>query len=128
VEELPLPACGVHGFNGVRQSEMHSAETLVPEPSTYEVGIAIENLKRYKLPGTDQIPTELMQAGGNTLHSEIHKLINCIWKKENCQSTRIYLLLYVFVRRVIKLTALITQERHCCQLHTQFFPTFFCPG
>jgi hypothetical protein len=39
-------------------------------------------LKRYKSPGTDQIPAELIQAGGNTLRSEIHKLINCIWNKE----------------------------------------------
>jgi hypothetical protein len=39
-------------------------------------------LKRYKSPGIDQIPAELIQAGGNTLLSEIHKLINCIWNKE----------------------------------------------
>jgi hypothetical protein len=39
-------------------------------------------LKRYKSPGTDQIPAELIQAGGNALRSEIHKLINCIWNKE----------------------------------------------
>jgi hypothetical protein len=39
-------------------------------------------LKRYKSPGIDQIPAELIQTGGNTLCSEIHKLINCIWKKE----------------------------------------------
>jgi len=39
-------------------------------------------LKRYKLPGTYQIPAELIQAGGNTLHSEIHKVINSIWNKE----------------------------------------------
>jgi hypothetical protein len=28
----------------------------VPEPSSIEVEIAIEMLKRYKSPGTDQIP------------------------------------------------------------------------
>jgi hypothetical protein len=39
-------------------------------------------LKRYKSPGIYQIPAELIQAGGNTLRSEIHKLINCIWNKE----------------------------------------------
>jgi hypothetical protein len=39
-------------------------------------------LKRYKSPGTDQIPAELIQAGGNTLRSEIHTLITCIWNKE----------------------------------------------
>jgi hypothetical protein len=33
-------------------------------------------------PGADQIPAELIQAGGGTLHSEIHKLIKLIWNKE----------------------------------------------
>jgi hypothetical protein len=55
---------------------------LVPEPSSSEDEIPIEKLKRYKSPGIDQIPAELIQAGGNTLRSEIHKLINCVWNKE----------------------------------------------
>jgi hypothetical protein len=71
-----------HGINDVRQSEIHTAEPLVPEPSSFEVETAIGKLKRYKSPGTDQIPAELIQAGGNTLCSEIHKFINCIWNKE----------------------------------------------
>jgi hypothetical protein len=48
----------------------------------FAVVSAIEKLKRYKSPGIDQIPAELIQAGGNTLGSEIHKPINCIWNKE----------------------------------------------
>jgi hypothetical protein len=42
-------------------------------------------MKRYKAPGSDQIPAELIQAsagGWGTLHSEIHKLIMLIWNKE----------------------------------------------
>jgi hypothetical protein len=39
-------------------------------------------LKRYKAPGSDQIPAELIQAGGETLRSEIHKLSMLIWNKE----------------------------------------------
>jgi hypothetical protein len=76
----------VHGINDVWQTEIHTAEPLVPEPSSYEVEIAIERLKRYKSPGIDQIPAELIQAGGNTLCSEIHKLINCIRIRKNCQT------------------------------------------
>jgi hypothetical protein len=34
------------------------------------------------LPGVDHSPTELIQAGGETLHSEICKLIKLIWNKE----------------------------------------------
>jgi sorting nexin-29 len=36
----------------------------------------------YRSPGIVQIPAELIQAGRNTLRSDIHKFINCIWNKE----------------------------------------------
>jgi len=62
----------VHGISDVRQTEIHTAEPLVPESSAFEVEMAIEKLKRHKLPGTDQIPAELIKAGGRTIHSEVH--------------------------------------------------------
>jgi hypothetical protein len=34
------------------------------------------------MPGSEQSPTELIHAGGDTLRSEIHKLLNFIWSKE----------------------------------------------
>jgi hypothetical protein len=71
----------VHGAGGVRQTEMHTAEPLVPEPSASEVEVAVGKLKRYKSPGVVQVPAELIQAGGETLHSEIHKLIKLIRNK-----------------------------------------------
>jgi hypothetical protein len=61
---------------------MHTAEPFLPEPSASEVEVPVGKLKRYKFPDVDQIPAELTQAGGETLHSEIHKLIKFIWKKE----------------------------------------------
>ena len=36
----------VHGVNDVRQTKIHTAEPLVPEPSAYEVERAIEMLKK----------------------------------------------------------------------------------
>jgi hypothetical protein len=42
-----------HGFSDVRQTEMQTAEPLVPEPSAFEVKMGIEELKRHKSPGTD---------------------------------------------------------------------------
>jgi hypothetical protein len=48
-------------------------------PSRLEIEIAIAKLKKYKLPGSDQILAELIQAGGE---SAIYKLINSIWNKE----------------------------------------------
>jgi hypothetical protein len=72
----------VHDVSDVRQIEMHSAEPLVLGPSHLEVEISISKLKKYKSPGSDQIPAELNQAGGETLVSVIHKLITSIWNKE----------------------------------------------
>jgi hypothetical protein len=72
----------VHGAGGVRQTEMHTAEPFVPEPSASEFEVAIGKLERYKSPDVDQMPVELIQAGGETLRSEIHKLIKLIWNKE----------------------------------------------
>jgi hypothetical protein len=64
----------------VRQIEVHMAEPLVPGPSHLEVEIAIAKLKKYKSPGTDEILAELIQPGGETLLSKIHKINN--WNKE----------------------------------------------
>jgi hypothetical protein len=65
----------IHRVGGVNQTEMHTAEPFVPEPSASEVEVVIGKMKRYKSPGVDQIPEELIQGGGETLCSEIHKLI-----------------------------------------------------
>jgi hypothetical protein len=68
----------VQQLGGIMQTEIQTTEPFVPEPSISEVEVAIGKLKRYKSPGADQIPAELIQAGGETLHSEIHKLIKLI--------------------------------------------------
>jgi hypothetical protein len=72
----------VHGVNDARQTEIHTAEPLVPEPSAFEVYIATEKLKRNKSTGIGQIPAEIIKARSSTIRSEIHKLINSIWNKE----------------------------------------------
>jgi hypothetical protein len=54
----------------------------VPGPSHLEVEVTIVKLKKYKSSGSDQILAELYKAGGETLLSMIHKLINSIWNKE----------------------------------------------
>jgi hypothetical protein len=62
--------------------DIHTAEPLIPECSLVEAKTAIGKLKRYKFPGTDQIPPELIKAGSETLFTEIHKLICSIWSME----------------------------------------------
>jgi len=46
------------------------------------VELAIDKLKSHKSPGIDQIPAELINAGGGTICFEVHYLITSIWKKE----------------------------------------------
>jgi hypothetical protein len=72
----------IHWVNDVRQTEVHTAEPLVPEPSAFEVEMPIEKLKRHKSPGIDQIPAELIKARGRIIQSEIYKHIISIWNKE----------------------------------------------
>ncbi len=58
--------------------QKHTAEPLVPEPSAFEVEMAIDKLKSHKSPGIDQIPAELIKARGRTIRPEIRKLFNSI--------------------------------------------------
>jgi hypothetical protein len=99
----------VHGVNDVRLTEMQTVETLIPKPSSFKVETATEELKIYKSPSTDKILTELVQAGGNILHSEIHKLINSIWNKEELlQQWKESIT--VFINRVTELTVIVTED------------------
>jgi len=72
----------VHGVKDVGQAEIHTAQPLVTEPSASEFDLPIDKLKSHKSPGIDQIPADLIKAGGRTIYLEIHKLIISIWKKE----------------------------------------------
>jgi len=68
--KLSATDCSVHGASDVRQTAVRTA--LVPEPSAFEFEMDVEKLNRNKSPGTDQIPAELITAGGRTVRSEIH--------------------------------------------------------
>jgi len=71
----------VHEVNDVRQTEVHTAEPIVPESSASEFELAIEKLKSHKSSG-NQIPAELIKARGKTICCEIHKFIISIWNTE----------------------------------------------
>jgi len=53
----------IHEVNDVRQTEIHTAEPLVTEPSAVEDGMAIAKLKSHKSQSIDQIPAEMIKAG-----------------------------------------------------------------
>jgi hypothetical protein len=56
---LQIPTFSISGRIRVsdgRQMEIHTAEPLVPEPRPSEVEMSTAKLKKYKSPGSDQIP------------------------------------------------------------------------
>jgi hypothetical protein len=108
--------------------DIHMAEPLVPEPSLVEMEIAIGKLKSYKSSGTDNIPAELMKAGGETLYSEIHRLICCVWNKEELSQQWKESIILPILKRVIRLIVIIIEESPSYQLPTKFYLTFFWPG
>jgi hypothetical protein len=91
--------------NVVSQTEVHTAEPLVPGPSRLEVEIAIAKLKKYKSPGSDQI-----QAGCRTLLSAVYCLsvsVILFGIRKNFLISGRSQLLYQFTKRVIKLIVII---------------------
>jgi hypothetical protein len=61
-------------------------------------------LKKYKSPGSDEIPAELIQTRDEILLSAIDKFINSVWNKEKLPISGRTPLLYQFTKRVAKLT------------------------
>jgi hypothetical protein len=92
----------VHYVSDIRQIEIHTAGPVVPGSSRLEVEIPISKLKKYKSPGSGQIPTELIQTVGGTVLPEIHKLINPLWNRKNCLIVGKSILFYQFRKRTVK--------------------------
>jgi hypothetical protein len=46
----------------------------------------------------------------------------------NCLTSGKSKLLYLFTKSMIKLTVVIVEEYHCCQLHTKCYQTLFSLG
>jgi hypothetical protein len=111
----------VHGAEAVRQTEIYTAEPFVPKPSGSEVEVAIGKLKRYKSPGVDQIPAQLIQTGRETLHSEIHKFIKLIWNKEELPHQWKELTVVPIHKMGDKTDCQIIEAYHCCQHNTKCY-------
>jgi hypothetical protein len=106
-------------LNDVTQTEIQTAEPLVPEPRAFEVQMAEKKKKRHRSPGTDYILAEMIKAGGMTICSEIHKFINSIWNKDDLLERS---------GRVIKQIVVIIDAYHFCQLHKKLYPASCCQG
>jgi hypothetical protein len=115
-------------MSGVRQTEMHTAEPPVPQPGASEVEAAIGKLKRYKSPGVDQIPAELIRAGGAILRSEIHKQIKLVRNKGELPHQWKESTVVTIHKKGDKNECRHMEAYRCCQLHTKFYPTFSSLG
>jgi hypothetical protein len=72
----------------------------VSEPSAAEVEVANRKKKRYKAPGSDQIPVELIQVGGGGNYIRTYINLLC-WSgiKEDCLTSGNNQLSYLFTRK-----------------------------
>ena len=118
----------VHGVSDIKHRDTHAAEPLVPEPSAFEVELAIEKLKCHKSPDTDQIPTELIKTGGRTIRHQNHKLILSIWNKEELPEEWKEPIIVPIYKKGNKKTVVIIGAYHFCQLRINFYPISCCQG
>jgi hypothetical protein len=84
-------------------------------------------LKRYKSQGSDQILAELIQAGGETLWSEIQKPINSIWNNEELPDQwKKSVIVPIYKGNKTDLKYIMGYR--CYQCHTKFYPISFSQG
>jgi hypothetical protein len=108
--------------------DIHIAEPLVPEPRLVEVEIAIVKLRSYKSPGIAQIAEELIKAGGETLYSEIYKVVCSIWNEEELPQQWKESVVIPIHKKVDKTDCNNYRGIPSYQVPTKFYPTFFWPG
>ena len=118
----------VHGVHDVRETETHTAEPLVPEPSAFDVELAIEKLRSHKSPGIDQIPAELIKAVLEQFDMRPINLLFLFGTRRYCLSSGRSRSLYLSIRRAIKRIVVIIGAYHFCQLRTKLCPTSFSQG
>jgi hypothetical protein len=63
----------LRGFKAIWQTEIHTADTLVPKPSAVQVDMTTQTAEKYKSP-------YIIQSRDHGICSEIHEFINSIWK------------------------------------------------
>jgi hypothetical protein len=69
------------GLVHARQTEIHSTEPLVSEPSAFEIEMAIEKLKR-QITKYWSNPSKNDSSRDKTICSKIRTLTNSVWNKE----------------------------------------------
>jgi len=92
----------IQGFNDVRQTEIHTAGPLVPEPSAFKLEMANEKLKRHKSLGTDQIPAEFIKAEDRKFALKIINLLIIFGIRRICLRSGRSHSFYLSIRKALK--------------------------
>jgi hypothetical protein len=87
----------------------------------------IEKLKRHKIKGFDQIPTDVIKVEGRTICSGIHKLIS-FWNKEELPERWKDSIIVSMCRKGDKTNLVIIENYQFRQLVTKKFLTSYCQG
>jgi hypothetical protein len=78
-------------------------------------------MKKHKSLGiVNNTPAELIKAGGKTIHSEIHKLINSNWNKEELPEEWKESIIVNIYNMGDKTTVIIKKAYHFCQLQINY--------
>jgi hypothetical protein len=101
----------VYRVSDIRQIKIHTAEPLVPDPSSFEVEIVTAKLERYKSPCSDQFWHNRFKQ--KVKHYGLISISSLILFGIRSLISGRSLLLYKFTRRAIKLTVVIIVEYHC---------------
>jgi hypothetical protein len=67
VEELHLSAVECTWGSGNMQKKIRTAKTSLSEPSNSEAEVVNGKMETHKPPGAEQIPWEMIQAGGKKI-------------------------------------------------------------
>lgn len=95
----------VHRIKDVWQTEIYTGKPLEPQHSSFDVKIAMEKLKRCKVPNTDQSMTEMIYKGGIQYNLRSTNIFILFEIRKNCHSSGKNVLFYLVIRRVIKVTS-----------------------
>jgi len=85
--------------------------------------LAIEKIKNHKSAGIDQIPAELIKAGGRTIRYAILKLTITIWNKEELPEEWKGSIIVPIYKKGDKQIVVITGAYHFFLLRTKFYPS-----
>ena len=118
----------VQRVNEVRQTELHTAEPLLPEPSAFRFELVIEKLKSHKSLGIDQIPGEMINAGGRTIRTDIHKGLTSFWNKEELPEKWKESIIVPVYRKGDKTDCSNYRGISFCQIRTKIYLTSCCQG